>query len=106
MELRTKGIVYINPKDAADSEIGDGEMIRVVSKHGSCEGKALLTGATPPGLAVMNSNGGKTNNLMDPVLDDVSKTPDMKICAVRIEKQKAGKKNRENTLSSVAFDTY
>jgi len=106
MELRTKGIVYINPKDAADSEIGDGEMIRVVSKHGSCEGKALLAGATPPGLAVMNSNGGKTNNLMDPVLDDVSKTPDMKICAVRIEKQKAGKKNRENTLSSVAFDTY
>jgi len=96
MMLRTKGLVYINPKDAADFEIGDGEVIRVVSKHGSCEGKALLTGATPPGLAVMNINGGKTNNLLDPVLDDVSKTPDMKICAVRIEKQKAGKKKQKS----------
>jgi anaerobic selenocysteine-containing dehydrogenase len=101
--LRTKGIVYINPKDAADSEIGDGEMIRVVSKHGSCEGKALLRGATPPGLAVMNSNGGKTNNLLDPVLDDVSKTPDMKICAVRIEKQKAGKKKQKSVSVRLSF---
>ncbi len=96
MMLRTKGLVYINPKDAADFEIGDGEMIRVVSRHGSCEGKALLTGATPAGLAVMDIDGEKTNNLLDPVLDDVSKTPDMKICAVRIEKQKAAKKKQKS----------
>ena len=71
-------------------------MIRVVSRHGSCDGKALLTGATPAGLAVMDIDGEKTNNLPDPVLDDVSKTPDMKICAVRIEKQKAAKKKQKS----------
>ncbi len=95
-ELRTKGLVYINPKDATDFKIGDGEMIRVVSRHGACEGKAWLTGTTPAGLAVMDIDGEKTNNLLAPVLDDVSKTPDMKICAVRIEKQKAAKKKQKS----------
>ena len=102
-ELRTKGLVYINPKDAADSEIVDGEMIRVVSRHGSCDGKALLTDATPAGLVIMNINGGKTNNLLNPVLDDVSKTPDMKICAVRIEKQKAAKKKQKSESVRLSF---
>ncbi len=85
--LRTEELVYINPKDAADFEIEDGEMVKVISRWGKISGKARLTGATPTGLITMNLFEEKINQLINPALDSVSKTPELKICAVRIEVQ-------------------
>lgn len=90
--LRMKDFVYINPKDAADFEIEDGEPIRVISRHGAIESGARLRGTTPAGLVVMNLEEEKVNKLLNPVLDEESKTPDMKMCAIRIEKMKTLKK--------------
>ncbi len=86
--LKTKDLVYINPKDAADFEIQDGEMVRVISRWGKISGEARLTGSTPTGLISMNLSEEKMNQLINPALDEVSKTPEMKICAVKIVAQK------------------
>ncbi len=85
--LKTKNLVYINPKDAADFEIQDGEMVRVISRWGKISGEARLTGSTPTGLISMNLSEEKMNQLINPALDEVSKTPEMKICAVKIVRQ-------------------
>jgi formate dehydrogenase alpha subunit len=85
--LKTKDLVYINPKDAADFEIQDGERVRVISRWGKISGEARLTGSTPTGLISMNLSE-KMNQLINPALDKVSKTPEMKICAVKIVAQK------------------
>jgi formate dehydrogenase alpha subunit len=86
--LRTKEFININPKDAADFEIKDGEMARLISRWGEISGEARLTGATPTGLITMDLVEEKINQLINPVLDPISKTPETKICAVRIVPQK------------------
>ena len=75
-------------KDAADFEIQDGEMVRVISRWGKISTEARLTGSTPTGLISMNLSEEKMNQLINPVLDEASKTPEMKICAVKIVAQK------------------
>ncbi len=87
--LKTKDLVYINPKDAADFEIQDGERLRVISRWGKISGEARLTGSTPTGLISMNLSEEKMNQLINPALDEASKTPEMKICAVKIVAQKS-----------------
>ncbi len=93
--LRLKDGVCINPKDAADFEIEDGEQVKVISRHGSIEGGARLTATTPAGLVVMNLEEKKINKLLNPVLDRESKTPEMKMCAIRIEKIRQSGKLRK-----------
>ena len=101
-ELGMKNYLHINPKDAADFEISDGEIVRIVSRHGSVESKALLTGSTPAGLAVMKQDQEKINTLLNPVLDAVSRTPEMKICSVRLEKIKGIKKRQKRVSEKYA----
>jgi predicted molibdopterin-dependent oxidoreductase YjgC len=86
-DLSGKDLVYINPKDAADFEIEDSETVKVISRWGDIIGEARLTGSVPPGLISMNLIGEKGNQLLNPALDEVSKTPELKICAVRVAAQ-------------------
>jgi predicted molibdopterin-dependent oxidoreductase YjgC len=83
--LKTKDLIYINPKDAVDFEIEEGETVRMISRWGKINGEARMTGSTPSGLVSMNLSEEKMNQLINPALDPVSKTPEMKICAVKIE---------------------
>ena len=82
--LKTKNLVYINPKDAADFEVQDREIVTVISRYGEIIGEARLTGSTPTGLISMSLLEENMNKLINPALDPISKIPEMKICAVRI----------------------
>ncbi|MEW6585226.1 MAG: molybdopterin-dependent oxidoreductase, partial [Nitrospirota bacterium] len=93
--LRTRDCVHINPKDADDFEITEGEVVRIVSRHGSVEAEARITRSTPAGLAVTNLEPAKINQILNPVLDTISRTPEMRICAVRLEKIRKGGKMRK-----------
>jgi len=84
--LKKKGCVYINPKDANDFDITDGEVITIISRHGSINAQAHITSSTPAGIVVSNLEPLMINKILNPVLDTISKTPEMKICAIRIEK--------------------
>ena len=86
--LRGEELVEINPEDALALGIADGEMVRVVSRRGEVVTKAKVTNFSPVGTVFMTFHFAEspTNLLTNPALDPVSKIPEYKLCAVRIEK--------------------
>lgn len=81
-------LVEINPKDADTLGIGDGDKVRVVSRRGKVTAKAKVTEVSPVGVISMSFHfvESPTNQLTSPALDPVAKIPELKVCAVRIEK--------------------
>ena len=81
--------VEINPADADELELEDGETIRVISKRGAVRTKAKVTDRTPPGVVFMTFHYHETptNLLTNSVLDPVAKIPEYKVCAVKIERE-------------------
>ncbi len=87
-DLLGEGLVDINPKDAADLGIADGEMVKVTSRRGEIAAKAKVTEVSPEGVVFMNFHFAESpvNVLTNPALDPVAKIPEYKVCAVRVEK--------------------
>jgi len=81
-------LVEINPEDAQELGISDGQVIRVISRRGKVKAQALVTEVSPPGVVSMSFHFSEspTNVLTNAALDPVSKIPETKVCAVRIEK--------------------
>lgn len=81
-------MVEINPGDASALGIADGEMVKVTSRRGEVMAKAKVTGASPIGVVSMDFHFAESpaNVLTNPALDPVSKIPELKVCAVRVEK--------------------
>ena len=86
--FRSEEQVEINPEDALRLGIVDDEMIKVISRRGEVIAKAKVTDISPPGVIFMTFHFAEspTNVLTNPALDPVSKIPEFKVCAVRIEK--------------------
>ena len=86
--LREQELVEINPVDATSLNIADGEIVHVVSRRGVVKVMALVTDVSPPGTVSMTFHFAEspTNVLTSPALDPVSKIPETKVCAVRVEK--------------------
>ena len=82
----------INPSDAATLNIQDGEKVRVVSRRGSIELMAEVTSRTAAGAVYVSFHFAEAavNLLTNDVFDPVSKIPEYKFCAVRVEKLKGG----------------
>jgi len=86
--LRDREQVEISSKDAAALGVADGELVRVISRRGEVMARVKVTEDSPPGVVCMTFHFAEspTNLLTNPVLDPVSKIPELKVCAVRIEK--------------------
>jgi len=82
--------VEINPKDAQSLGIAEGDQIRVISRRGQVTARARVTEASPVGVIFMTFHFAEspTNILTNPAVDPVSKIPELKVCAVRVEKLK------------------
>jgi len=80
--------VEINPADAELLGIANGDLVRVVSRRGQVEVKAKVTRRSAPGVVFMTFHFAETsaNFLTNPAYDPVAKTPELKVCAVRVEK--------------------
>jgi formate dehydrogenase alpha subunit len=78
----------INPADAECLGISQGDRIKVTSRRGEVTARARITGDSPPGVVFMTFHFAEspTNVLTNPVLDPVAKIPELKVCAVRVEK--------------------
>lgn len=87
--LRGEEQVEINPVDAAALEIEDGETVWVVSRRGNVQTKAKISTATPPGVVSMTFHypETRTNILTHGALDPIAKIPELKVCAVKIERE-------------------
>ena len=83
-------LVEINPIDASALNINDGDSVKVTSRRGQLTAKARVTGISPPGVVSMDFHFSESpaNVLTNPALDPVCKTPELKVCAVRVEKNR------------------
>ena len=86
--LLGEGFVEINPFDAASLSIKEGDTVRVTSRRGEVTARAKVSGMTPVGVVSMDFHfpATPTNRLTNPALDPVSKIPEFKVAAVRVEK--------------------
>ncbi len=86
--LRGEELVEINPKDASDLGIADGEVVRVTSRRGQVSAKAKVTEVSPVGVISMTFHFAESaaNLLTNTALDPVAKIPELKVCAVKVEK--------------------
>lgn len=80
----------INPKDAETLGISQGEWVKVSSRRGEVKVKTLITEASPPGVVSLTFHFKETptNALTNLATDPIAKIPEMKVCAVKIEKLK------------------
>ncbi|MDA8431611.1 MAG: molybdopterin-dependent oxidoreductase, partial [Nitrospiraceae bacterium] len=79
--------VEINPADAERLKIADGDTVRVTSRRGSIDLKALVSERPSEGLVFIpfHYREAAANILTNPQLDPVCKIPELKVCAVKIE---------------------
>jgi formate dehydrogenase major subunit len=83
-----EGFVEINPNDAENWNVTDGEIISVSSRRGSIRTKAKVTKKTKPNVIFIPFHFFEAcaNVLTIDALDPVCKIPEYKVCASRIEK--------------------
>lgn len=88
--LEPEGVVEISPIDASPLKIKDGQKVKVVSRRGELIAKARVTEQSPPKVVYMTFHFAESaaNLLTNAALDPVAKTPEFKVCAVRIERIK------------------
>jgi predicted molibdopterin-dependent oxidoreductase YjgC len=63
-------------------------MVQVTSRRGKVTAKAKVTEGSPKGVVFMTIHFAESavNLLTNPVLDPVAKIPELKVCAVRVER--------------------
>ena len=95
MTRRSKGLLAIYPKPLIEVNADDAERlgvngnrrVRVTSRRGSIEAEAWVTDRVPPGMVYANFHfpEASVNELTIAALDPVSKIPEYKVCAVKVE---------------------
>jgi formate dehydrogenase alpha subunit len=86
--MEPEGVVEMSPQDASQLGIAQGDRVRVNSRRGAVITKAKITETMPPGLVFMAFHFAESaaNILTNPKLDPVSKIPELKVSAVKVEK--------------------
>jgi assimilatory nitrate reductase catalytic subunit len=85
-----QAFVEIHPSMAISYGIAQGDSVRLVTRRGWAVAKAQLTSAIRMDtvFAPFHFGGnGRANLLTNPALDPVSRMPEFKVCAVRIQKE-------------------
>jgi len=83
-----EGYMEMNPFDAAQLRIEEGELVKVVSRRGEIQTKVSLTFGVSRNLVFIPFHfvKGAANVLTSMAFDPVAKIPEYKVCAVRVEK--------------------
>jgi anaerobic selenocysteine-containing dehydrogenase len=86
--LMDEELVEIHPEDASALGFADGEVVKVISRRGEVQAKARVTEVCPRGVISMSFHFAEspTNQLTNPALDPIAKIPELKVCAVRVER--------------------
>ncbi len=85
--LSPEATVEIHPRDAGRLGIDDEALTKVTSRRGNLMAKAEVTDTPPEGTVFMTFHfkEAAANILTNPTLDPVSKIPEYKACAVKVE---------------------
>jgi assimilatory nitrate reductase catalytic subunit len=88
-EAHRQPYVEVHPDLAADRGLGDGDPVRVVSRRGEAVGTVRVTTSIRSDTVFMPFHWGgeqAVNRVTNPALDPVSRMPEFKVCAVRLER--------------------
>ncbi|MDT4938745.1 MAG: assimilatory nitrate reductase catalytic subunit [Pseudonocardiales bacterium] len=81
-------MVELHPDLADLHELQDGDRVRVISRRGTAEGKVCITESIRADTVFMPfhwGGRGSVNRVTNPALDSISRMPEFKVCAVRLE---------------------
>ena len=80
--------IEVNPEDAGSIGVGDDDMVKVASRRGEITLKVRATDRVGKGVVFMPFHFAEAaaNMLTNTALDPVAKIPELKVCAVRMEK--------------------
>ena len=95
LEIYPQPLIEVNEEDAEKLGLnpavrgasGGNKRVRVTSRRGSIEAEAQVTDRVPPGMVYGNFHfpQASVNELTIAALDPVSKIPEFKVCAVKVE---------------------
>jgi len=87
MQRYPESKVEIHPKDAKKFGIDEGQTVKVTSRRGEVQAKAVVTERSQEGTVFMNFHfkEAAVNQLTNAALDPIGKIPEYKVCAVKIE---------------------
>jgi formate dehydrogenase major subunit len=85
-ELVPRNQVWVNPADAEELGVEEGQEVAVQSRRGTIRLEAKITGKVAKGVVFVPFHFGESpaNALTNPALDPVAKIPEYKVAAVRI----------------------
>lgn len=86
MSIVGEVFVEINPFDAAKIGLKDGDMVFVESRRGKVKARAKVTDLIDEGVVFMPFHFRETNTLTNAALDEITKEPELKVCAVKINR--------------------
>jgi assimilatory nitrate reductase catalytic subunit len=88
--LAPEPVVEINPHTARRAGIADGTLVALTTRRGSSTARAKVTRDIREDTVFVPFHWGgaaSVNRLTNPALDPISRMPEFKVCAVRIEPQ-------------------
>jgi formate dehydrogenase alpha subunit len=87
MDVYPEALIEVNPDDAQHLGVNGKQRLRVTSRRGSIVAVAWITDRVPPGMVYANFHfpEASANELTIAALDPVSKIPEYKVCAVKLE---------------------
>ena len=87
-EIVAEGYVEINPNDASNFNIADGETVSVSTRRGSIRIKAKISDRPKDNVVFIPFHfcEAAANKLTIDALDPTCKIPEYKVCACKIEK--------------------
>jgi predicted molibdopterin-dependent oxidoreductase YjgC len=83
-----EGKLEMHPEDAEKLGVSEGEAVKVASRRGEITAKVTVTDRVDVGVVFMPFHFAETcaNILTNPAHDPTAKIPELKVCAVRVEK--------------------
>jgi formate dehydrogenase alpha subunit len=83
-----EGFLEINPEDAADLDLLDGDKIAMASRRGEIQTRIMITDRVEKGVVFMpfHFEEANVNKLTNPAYDPIAKIPELKVCAIKLTK--------------------
>ena len=84
----SEGFLEINPSDARSLDLPDGHRVKIASRRGEIETRVMITDRVEKGVVFMpfHFEEANVNKLTNPAYDPIAKIPELKVCAVKLEK--------------------
>lgn len=84
----SEGKLEIHPDDAKGLDLQEGNWIKVASRRGEIETRVMITERVEKGVVFMpfHFEEANVNKLTNPAFDPIAKIPELKVCAVKLEK--------------------